>query len=97
MHGRKAEPDEAPIVVSNHISFVETIYLPARFFCMAVSAAENAKFPVRAAHSSILYFHGLVGDGAGCRSYQADWLINSMHGMAHVDRRVARIDRSSAR
>ncbi len=44
--GRKASPDEAPIVVSNHISFVETIYLPARFLSMAVSAAENGKIPV---------------------------------------------------
>jgi 1-acyl-sn-glycerol-3-phosphate acyltransferase len=49
VNGRKASPDEAPIVVSNHISFVETIYLPARLLSMAVSRLENSYIPVRTA------------------------------------------------
>lgn len=47
VNGRKATPDEAPIVVSNHVSFVETIYLPARLLSMAVSRLENQHIPVR--------------------------------------------------
>ena len=46
--GKKASPDEAPIVVSNHISFVETVYLPSRLLGMAVSRVENSYYPVRA-------------------------------------------------
>lgn len=46
MAGRKATADEAPIVVSNHCSFVETVYLPSRLLSMAVSRLENKSIPI---------------------------------------------------
>ena len=44
--GKKASPQEAPIVVSNHCSFCEAIYLPGRLLSMAVSRRENAAIPI---------------------------------------------------
>jgi len=44
--GKKASPHEAPIVVSNHCSFCEAIYLPGRLLSMAVSRRENAAIPI---------------------------------------------------
>ncbi|KAM3576955.1 hypothetical protein VYU27_001097 [Nannochloropsis oceanica] len=43
--GKQASPQHAPIVVSNHCSFCEAIYLPGRLLSMAVSRRENAAIP----------------------------------------------------
>lgn len=44
--GKQASPQHAPIVVSNHCSFCEAIYLPGRLLSMAVSRRENAAIPI---------------------------------------------------
>lgn len=45
-HGKLASRAEAPIIVSNHISFVEPIFLASAALASPVSAAENASYPL---------------------------------------------------
>jgi 1-acyl-sn-glycerol-3-phosphate acyltransferase len=46
VHGRPAPKTVAPIVVSNHLGFLEPSYLVAALGCCAVSAAENLNYPI---------------------------------------------------
>jgi len=43
IRGRIASSKEAPVVVSNHMSFVEALYLPSLLLSMVISREENKK------------------------------------------------------
>lgn len=45
VQGSPADTADAPIMVANHISFVDGIIMPASNLAMAVSRAENGKVP----------------------------------------------------
>ena len=42
--GTPAKANEAPIIVGNHTSFIEPIFLGSTFLCFGVSRIENGNF-----------------------------------------------------
>lgn len=45
-YGKRASRDEAPIVVSNHVSFIEAIFLLSQFCASPVAAKEHVSIPI---------------------------------------------------
>jgi lysophosphatidylcholine acyltransferase/lyso-PAF acetyltransferase len=45
-YGRKASADEAPIIISNHVTFLEPVYLISQYLASPIAAAENLKAPI---------------------------------------------------
>lgn len=77
--GRPVSKSEAPMIVPNHVSWVETFYLTGLLWCSGMSKIENVRQPVVGSVLRALQFVLVDREDPDSRKHAADSMAERVH------------------